>query len=87
MSWSDEDARQAEAYNRQYLLDLYAAGRYRQLCDDYCHEGWLYSRNDAGALYEAGICSYHTYEEPEELALAEVAAHIKTQVEQGILGC
>jgi hypothetical protein len=82
MSWTH-----AEALERAHLLRLYAAGNYRTLCEDYCHEGWHYGLNDAGELVQAGICSYHVYEGPEELALAECAAHIHAEILAGILGC
>ena len=72
---------------RAYLLALYAAGEYRQLCETYCHEGWTYDVYDEGRHVDAGICSFIVRDLPEDDALAAVATHIKTQVDAGVLGC
>jgi hypothetical protein len=76
-----------EADEQRCLLALYEAGEYRQLCERYCHEGWMYGRNDAGELVEAGICSFLVTEGTEPEALAVVAAHIRAEVLAGTLGC
>jgi hypothetical protein len=87
MSWTEEDYCQAETLVRDWLLGLYEAGKYRELCERYCHEGWFYGLNDAGELVEAGICSFTVTEGTEAEALAVVAAHIREQVLAGVHGC
>jgi len=87
MPWTRDDALRAEAELRASLLDLYEAGKYRELADAYCHEGWGVSRRDTGEVIDAGICSFVVEGFTEEVALARVAGHIKAQIEAGVLGC
>jgi hypothetical protein len=87
MNWTNEDAQRAEDNERRFLLALYAEGKYLDLCEHYCHEGWTYHLNDAGALIEAGICSFLVTQGTEEEALAVVAAHIREELLAGACGC
>jgi len=87
MPWSSDDALRAEEDLRNAPLDLYEAGKYRELADAYCHEGWGVSRRDTGAIIDAGICSVRVEGMTEEAALVLVAGHIKAQIEAGVLGC
>jgi hypothetical protein len=87
MPWSYDDAQRAEEEERAFLLGLYRAGRWRELADAYCHEGLQVYRGAYGRILEAGICSYRVCTDTEEGALVLVAAHIKAQIDAGVLGC
>jgi hypothetical protein len=75
-----------EAEAKRYLLALYQAGKYLELCEWYCHEGWD-AWMEAGEVRDGGICSFRVGHLPEDEALARTAAHIYGQILQGILGC